>query len=134
MHFLLKKGDEMKIELFMENPTDSFFQPVNADHVTTRLGAKTAYKPTKDHSFMNNKIDGRLGLPDGQVEVKVSVRKEDNLGFLLLNRISGRVYCLDSQAYNVLEQLMTGKTPSAVSQDLALTEESVYDVVDILRD
>ena len=123
----------MKIELFMENPTDSFYQPIHADQVTTRLGAKTAYKPTKTHSFMNNKIDGLLKLPDGQVEIKLSIRKEDNLGFLLLNRISGQVYCLDHQALNVVEKLMSGNTPAAVSKDLALTEESVYKVVDILK-
>jgi hypothetical protein len=124
----------MKIELFMENPTDSFYmapRDIN-DFSTSRLGAKTAYKPTRNHCFMHNGSDGQMTLPEGDCEVKLSIRREED-GALLLNRSTGRVYRLDNQALNVVECLVNGETPQGVSGQLGIDENRVQEAVDILR-
>ena len=63
-HYLaeLFKEKLMKIELFMENPTDSFYQPLpdRQSLACARLGAKTAYTPSSTHSFMHSGADGLL--------------------------------------------------------------------------
>lgn len=124
----------MKIELFMENPTDSFYlAPEDTQRFgTSRLGAKTAYIPDANHCFMHNGADGRLELPDGSVEAKLSIREEAD-GALLLNRATGRVYRLDTQALHVVESLVKGEPPTRVAGHLGVDESSVQEAVAILK-
>jgi hypothetical protein len=124
----------MKIELFMENPTDSFYvaSQDTCNTGTSRFGAKTAYIPSKDHCFMHNGADGRLDLPEGNSEVKLSIREEPD-GALLLNRATGRVYRLDNQALDVVEQLVKGQSPMNVAGNLGVAESSVREAIAILR-
>jgi len=124
----------MKIELFMENPTDSFYMaPQDTQGSgTSRLGAKTAYIPTSNHCFMHNGSDGTIELPEGKCEVKLSIRQEAD-GALLLNRATGRVYRLDSQALRVVESLVKGESPTRVAGNLGVEESSVQKAVTILK-
>ena len=124
----------MKIELFMENPTDSFYQPLqaSANLVCARLGAKTAYAPTSSHSFMHSGADGTLELPDGKHEVKLSIRQEDD-GALLLNRATGRIYRLDDQALCVVEKLVAGQAPMRVAGEFGVDLQVVQQAVAILK-
>jgi hypothetical protein len=124
----------MKIELFMENPTDSFHQtlPSGDTLASSRLGAKTAYKPTSTHSFMHSGADGTLDLPEGKQVVKLSIRKESE-GALLLNRITGRVYSIGSKALRVVEKLVAGEKPGRVAVQVGVDETAVLQVVSILK-
>ena len=124
----------MKIELFMENPTDSFYlAPQDIERFgTSRLGAKTAYKPTASHCFMHNGSDGQLALPEGKCEIKLSIREEAD-GALLLNRATGRGYRLDSQALHVVESLVKGESPDKVAGNLGVDDNSVQQAVAIIK-
>lgn len=124
----------MKIELFMENPTDSFYLNMKEakGFGTSRLGAKTAYVPSNEHCFMHNGSDGVLELPEGNCEVKLSIRKEDE-GALLLNRATGRVYRLDEQALDAVDGLVKGEAPVSIAGRLGVDENSVREAVAILK-
>lgn len=128
------KEKVMKIELFMENPTDSFYlAPEDRQRFgTSRLGAKTAYIPTSNHCFMHNGADGLLDLPEGNYEVRLSIRAEAD-GALLLNRATGRVYRLDTQALHVVERLVKGDSPTKVARHLGVDEDNIQQAVAILK-
>lgn len=108
----------MQYRLFMENATDDFYSviepqgPVNGP-VMRWLEAK----PTPTIPNAIPVMEHASPLDNAGVIHNLSIRKED-WGVILLNRFTGKVYELDSQAADSLVLLMEGHNSVSVANEL----------------
>lgn len=126
----------MKVELFMNNPTDNFFSPGNKNTLyddAAWLGGKNFIHPSTADSIITSK-GKRIGTFSSTVQTiaKYSLREED-FGSVVLNESTSKVYKLDHEATEAAKLFLSGNNLKSISKYLDVTEDALEEVYNLFQ-